>query len=105
MDTSSENDDGTDDGSTTPLEDIKCDYTQYYNAFGYYWEPYTYSNLDSCKLHPNLCPLSPGDTVDLVTVHKPLSRFTPYGHYRYTLVYRDPRTEENIGCLDIRFLY
>ena len=92
--------------SKSTLEDIKAEFTQYYHTFNKYWTPFLFiPNLDMCKEHSNLCPLTSGDTVQVVTVHPPLNRFTPYGLYRSKQVYKDPRSGAKIGCVDMQFLY
>jgi hypothetical protein len=107
------NNDNDNDANTSALAlqhvlvDIRADFTQYYHSTLFNkWVPFLYApNLDMCKEHPNLCPLTSGDTVQVVTIHPPLNRFTPYGLYRSKQVYKDPSSGDKIGCVDMQFLY
>jgi len=106
------NDNDKNDANTSALAprvlvDIRADFTQYYHSTLFNkWIPFLYApNLDMCKEHPNLCPLTSGDTVEVVTIHPPLNRFTPYGLYRSKQVYKDPSSGDKIGCVDMQFLY
>ena len=44
-------------------------------------------------------------TAFLVTDHPPLNRFTPFGWYRSRQVYKNAKTGQKIGCVDMSFQY
>lgn len=93
-------------GSDPIVNDIKVDFHQYYKLFGKTWMTFLIvHNIDECKEHDNLCPLSPGETTEVVTVHPALNKLTPFGWYRSRQIYKDGYSGELIGCVDMRFKY
>lgn len=89
-----------------PLQNITVDFHQYYNLFGKRWMTFlVVHGIDECKEHPNLCPLEPGEEVELRTIHPPLNPLTPCGWYRSRQVYHNADTGDKIGCVDMSFQY
>jgi len=94
------------DPSAPTLNQIAVDFHQYYKLLGKKWMAFLIvHNVNECKEHTNLCPLSPGDSKDLVTIHPPLNPMTPYGLYRSRQIYKDADTGTRIGCVDMSFQY
>jgi len=98
--------DKTSNSGDHTLTAITADFHQYYKVFGKYWMTFLIvHNIDQCKEHETFCPLSPGNEVQVVTVHPPLSSMTPKGWYRSRQVYKDAETGTKIGCVDMSFLF
>jgi len=88
------------------LRKINVGFHQYYKVFGKKWMTFLKLNgIDACDEHKNLCPLRSGESKEIVTLHPPLNRLTPYGWYRSRQVYSDAVTGARIGCVDMAFQY
>jgi len=101
-----------------PVDAIRATLTQRYHAFDRTWVTFIkVPGVDECSEHDGtatdahghvdgpLCPLAGGDSAELLSVHAPLNRWTPFGLYRSRQVYREGLHGEIIGCVDMQFLY
>eukprot|EP00658_Telonema_sp_P-2_P081123 TRINITY_DN8234_c0_g1_i1.p1 TRINITY_DN8234_c0_g1~~TRINITY_DN8234_c0_g1_i1.p1 ORF type:complete len:212 (+),score=54.18 TRINITY_DN8234_c0_g1_i1:142-777(+) len=69
------------------------------------WVRFLKIEVDVCKDHPDMCPVSAGKNFSTSAVHPKLNPLTPHGWYRSQQQYHDKRTGEYVGCADMIFQY
>ena len=90
-------------GVDSDLIKVSADFHQYYKILNKRWTTFLHIHkVEQCGHDGNdFCPWKVGDQIDLKTVHPPLGWYTPYGWYRSRQIWRNGRTGEALGCVDL----